>query len=98
MSFGPDESKRYIYLRCLLDAFQHRALDYCSSGESPQERLRRVGLIRDALTGYDIVPNEISMTPPCSGSEYDVGGACLPHLYYEEDIGYNPFEDIGNNP
>jgi len=92
--FGPAESKRYIYLRMLLDAFQHRALDYCSSGGSPQERLKRIGLIRDMLTGKDFVPVEASMYPPCSGSEYDVGGACVPHLYYEDDFGYNPFDDI----
>jgi len=96
--FGPAESKRYIYLRMLLDAFQHRALDYCSSGDSPQERGKRIGLIRDALTGYDIVPKEVSMIPPCSGSEYDVGGACVPHLYYEDDFGYNPFDDIETVP
>ena len=34
MSFGPTDLGSYVHLRNLLDAFQKRALNYCSSPET----------------------------------------------------------------
>ena len=56
MSFGPTELVVYVHLRNLLDSFQKRTLNYCSSGVDEVERSARVDEIRHALTGTGALP------------------------------------------
>jgi len=84
MSFGPGDSTKYAYLRQLLDGFQQRVLEYCSSPTSEQERSDRVDETTDALAGNRSLPAEIKLAPPCPPGEHQSGGACVPNRYYLE--------------
>ena len=84
MSFGPEDSTKYAYLRQLLDGFQQRVLEYCSSPASAQERSDRVDEVTDALTGEGPLPDAVNLAPPCPPGEVESGGACVPNSYYME--------------
>ena len=81
MAFGPDELRNYVFLRSLMDAFEQRVLDYCSSHKKPEGRFKRIIEIRDALAGKGNLPIEVKMkqkcVPPCDNNEHCEGGNCV---------------------
>ena len=81
MSFGTTELNTYVHLRNLLDSFQKRTLNYCSSGVNEQERSARVDEIRHALTGTGAFPAPVNLAtdcPLCDVNEHCERGACVP--------------------
>src|SRR5215831_19808686 len=81
MSFGPTELNTYVHLRNLLDSFQKRTLNYCSSGVDEVERSARVDEIRHALTGTGALPAAVNLAtdcPLCDVNEHCERGACVP--------------------
>jgi hypothetical protein len=84
MGFGPNELRNYVFLRGLLDTFEKRVLEYCSSGEDPEERFKRVKEMRDALTHREGLPRQLSVSagdgeyPNCDSDERCSGTACVP--------------------
>jgi hypothetical protein len=85
MSFGPTDFGNYVRLRNLLDGFQKRALNYCSSPDDAQVRSTRVDEIFDALTGDGELPPEVNLAtgcPNCGVDEHCEGGACVPNTAY----------------
>jgi hypothetical protein len=73
MAFGTNELRNYVYLRGLLDSFEKRVLEYCSSPTEAEERFNRVKVIRDVLTGSIDLPSEVSVSalsvPPSMSAE-----------------------------
>ena|SRR5215831_15804923 len=81
MSFGTTELNTYVHLRNLMDSFQKRALNYCSSGVDAAERSARVDEIRLALTGAGALPAPVNLAtdcPLCDVNERCERGACVP--------------------
>jgi hypothetical protein len=85
MSFGPTDLGNYVRLRNLLDAFQKRALNYCSSPEVAEVRSTRIDEILQVLTGNGELPPEVNLAtgcPNCGVDEHCEGGACVPNTAY----------------
>src|SRR5262245_44619162 len=81
MSFGPNDLDIYVHLRNLLDSFQMRALNYCSSPVDALQRSARVLEIRQALTGAGELPSAVNLAtdcPVCGPYEHCESGACVP--------------------
>src|SRR5262245_8634098 len=81
MGFGPNELRNYVFLRSLMDVFEQRVLDYCSSPKKPEGRFKRIIEIRDALAGKGDLPIEVKLkqkcAPPCKHPEYCSHGKCV---------------------
>jgi hypothetical protein len=80
MSFGTSDLDIYVHLRNLLDSFQKRTLNYCSSPEDELERSARVLEIRHALTGTGTLPAAVNLAtncPICDPDEHCEDGACV---------------------
>jgi hypothetical protein len=86
MGFVPTDLPTYVHLRNLLDAFQRRVLEYCSSPTDAQERAIRVAAIRVALAGNGQIPAEAKLMacPPCQNGRCEAG-VCVDDL---ADSGY----------
>jgi hypothetical protein len=85
MSFGPTDLVTYVRLRNLLDAFQKRALNYCSSPDFAEVRSTRVDQMFQVLTGNGELPPEVNLAtgcPNCGADEHCEGGACVPNTAY----------------
>ena len=100
MSFGPTDLEIYVHLRNLLDSFQKRALDYCSSPEDELERSARVIQIRQALTGGTL-PSAVNLAtdcPVCGAYEHCEDGACVPNTAYSGMAAEPSPESLNNSP
>jgi len=83
MGFGTNDLPTYVHLRNVLDAFQRRVLEYCSSPADEQDRAIRVDEIREALAGNGSLPagaNLIASCPPCPDGEHCEGGVCVSNV------------------
>jgi len=85
MGFGTNDLSTYVHLRNVLDAFQRRVLEYCSSPDDAQERKSRVDAVREALAG-DGVPtgSNLMACPPCTYGHCEAG-VCVDDI---ADSGY----------
>lgn len=79
MAFGPNEMRNYAYLRSLLDAYQQRVLEICSSQPTPEERFRVICALRDALLGKTFTLPVLLAPgyPECPIGQHCEGGGCV---------------------
>jgi hypothetical protein len=81
MGFVREDLRNYVYLRGLLDAFEQRVIEYCSSPESPAVRFKRIKEIRNALINKGRFPAQVNLAgeyPDCRPGEVCSGMACVP--------------------
>ena len=81
MAFEREDLRNYVYLRGLLDVFEKRVIEYCSSPERPAVRFKRVKEIRNALTNKGKFPAQVNLAgeyPDCGPGEVCSGTACVP--------------------
>lgn len=81
MGFDPKDLRNYVHLRSLLDVFEQRVLEYCSSPKDPQERFERIIEIKDALACKRKFPSDVNVigkcSPPCGKGQRCEGHACV---------------------